>query len=66
MILHGAEDLRVISINTLKQFVLLQNKQNRQQNKLVETTQLNINLRHIYIYPFFLNPDVYILKLSDS
>ena len=59
----------MISTNTLKYFLLLQNNQNRQKDKLVNMVSgndlINIIIGHNYIFDLcFLNPDVYILKPS--
>ena len=59
----------MISTNTFKHFLLLQNNQNRQQDKLVNMASVNDLIKHNYwslsIFDLcFLNPDVYILKLS--
>ena len=55
-----AVDKRVISTNTLKHFFLLQNNENREQNKLVNMADwnylINVINGHVYIWPMFSEP----------
>ena len=52
---------RVISTNTLKR-LLLQNNQNREQNKLVNMANGNDLIEHNNEHIYILSPDMYILE----